>query len=147
MRLWSVHPEQLDRVALIAVWREGLLAKKVLEGNTRGYRHHPQLDRFKQTDDPLLAINCYLYIVADEADRRGYHFDRNKLMPYKPAPHIEVTDGQLGHEWRHLLNKCALRSPNHHSSIVSTEPKPHPLFKLVSGPVAPWEKQANTDNT
>ena len=30
MRLWSLHPSLLDRRALVADWREGLLAQKVL---------------------------------------------------------------------------------------------------------------------
>ncbi|MEM2443473.1 MAG: pyrimidine dimer DNA glycosylase/endonuclease V, partial [Candidatus Bathyarchaeia archaeon] len=32
MRLWSIHPKYLDARGLVALWREGLLAKKVLEG-------------------------------------------------------------------------------------------------------------------
>ncbi len=46
MRLWSVHPRYLDRAGLTACWREALLAQKVLTGTTRGYRRHPQLERF-----------------------------------------------------------------------------------------------------
>lgn len=30
MRIWSIHPKYLDRQGLLAVWREGLLAQKVL---------------------------------------------------------------------------------------------------------------------
>lgn len=52
MRLWSLDPALLDRAALVAGWREGLLAQKVLAGQTKGYRNHPQLDRFKITSDP-----------------------------------------------------------------------------------------------
>ncbi|WP_223209021.1 pyrimidine dimer DNA glycosylase/endonuclease V [Pyrococcus furiosus] len=39
--LWSLHPKYLDSKGLVALWREGLLAKKVLEGKTRSYRNHP----------------------------------------------------------------------------------------------------------
>jgi Pyrimidine dimer DNA glycosylase len=39
MRLWTVHPRYLDAKGLVAVWREGLLAQKVLLGATRGYKH------------------------------------------------------------------------------------------------------------
>lgn len=46
MRLWTLHPEYLDRQGLVALWREAPLAKAVLEGKTRGYRRHPQLERF-----------------------------------------------------------------------------------------------------
>ena len=52
MRLWSLHPQYLDPQGLVALWREGLLARKVLLGDTQGYRNHPQLDRFKACDTP-----------------------------------------------------------------------------------------------
>ncbi len=47
MRLWSLHPKYLDAKGLVALWREALLAQAVLAGRTRGYRHHPQLARFR----------------------------------------------------------------------------------------------------
>ena len=47
MRIWSIHPQHLDAKGLVALWRETLLAQKVLLGETRGYRNHPQLKRFK----------------------------------------------------------------------------------------------------
>jgi hypothetical protein len=50
MRIWSIHPKYLDIKGLVALWREALLAKHVLEGRTKGYRNHPQLDRFKLAD-------------------------------------------------------------------------------------------------
>ena len=37
MRLWSIHPKYLDCKGLVALWREALLAKKVLRGKTRKY--------------------------------------------------------------------------------------------------------------
>ena len=60
MRLWSIHPSYLDVKGLGAAWREALLAQKVLEGLTRGYKNHPQLLRFKQAEDPLSAIGTFL---------------------------------------------------------------------------------------
>lgn len=41
MRIWSVHPQYLDAKGIVALWRETLLAKNVLEGNTKGYKNHP----------------------------------------------------------------------------------------------------------
>ncbi|MDP3663483.1 MAG: pyrimidine dimer DNA glycosylase/endonuclease V [Nitrosomonas sp.] len=79
MRLWSVHPYYLDAKGLVALWREGLLAQKVLQGHTKGYKNHPQLTRFKNTKNPVAAIAAYLGFVVDEAEIRGYHFDRNKI--------------------------------------------------------------------
>jgi len=54
MRLWSLHPKYLDKLGLLGLWREGLLAQKVLLGKTKGYKNHPQLIRFKRTDNPIL---------------------------------------------------------------------------------------------
>jgi hypothetical protein len=45
MRLWSLHPRYLDRQGLAARWREGLLARLVLRGQTRGYARHSQPER------------------------------------------------------------------------------------------------------
>jgi hypothetical protein len=56
MRLWSLHPAYLDSKGLVALWREGLLAKAVLKGQTKGYKNHPQLERFKFHPVPEAAI-------------------------------------------------------------------------------------------
>ena len=80
MRLWSIHPRYLDRQGLVALWREGLLAQKVLAGKTNGYRFHPQLLRFRQSRDPLQSIGTYLHHVAEEASKRKYRFDRSKIL-------------------------------------------------------------------
>ena len=52
MRLWSLHLSYLDPKGLVALWREALLAQKVLTGATRGYRNHPQLERLKGVTVP-----------------------------------------------------------------------------------------------
>ena len=44
MRLWSLHPKYLDKLGLLGLWRESLLAQKVLLGKTKGYKNHPQLN-------------------------------------------------------------------------------------------------------
>lgn len=145
MRLWSLHPSYLDRAGLTACWREGLLAKKVLEGGTRGYRNHPQLERFKQTVEPLTAINAYLHCVADEAGRRGYVFDRTKLLSPRPAfpSTIAVTNGQLQYELGHLLAKLELRAPVDYAQALRRQKiiEPHPCFTVIDGPPATWEKR------
>ncbi|MDO9580861.1 MAG: pyrimidine dimer DNA glycosylase/endonuclease V [Bacteroidales bacterium] len=58
MRLWSIHPSYLDSIGLVALWCENLAAKKVLEGKTKGYIHHPQWVRFRITKYPVAAINA-----------------------------------------------------------------------------------------
>src|SRR6186713_81980 len=100
MRLWTLHPKYLDAKGLVALWREGLLARAVLRGATRGYRHHPQLDRFRAQDAPLSAINAYLGAVVDEAEKRGYAFARDKLGPVRVRVVIRCGAGQCAHEWQ-----------------------------------------------
>ncbi|MGH1537621.1 MAG: pyrimidine dimer DNA glycosylase/endonuclease V [Gammaproteobacteria bacterium] len=78
MRLWSIHPKYLDTKGLVAVWREGSLAQKVLKGQTRGYKNHPQLDRFKSKRDPIAAIGRYLFYIHKESLERNYNFDLKK---------------------------------------------------------------------
>jgi hypothetical protein len=124
MRLWSLHPSYLDTKALVAVWREGLLARAVLRGATRGYRHHPQLVRFRDSTAPVSAINSYLRAVAQEADRRGYTFDTSKIGPVRRQGQIFVTRGQLAFELAHLRVRA------------------HPVFKIRRGKIEPWEKGA-----
>jgi hypothetical protein len=142
MRLWTLHPKHLDRQGLLALWREGLLARAVLRGETRGYRHHPQLERFRAHAAPELAIDAYLATVHEEAAVRGYAFDRGKLGPLHPVAGIVVTSGQLEFEWRHLLGKLALRDPALFERWQSRQPACHPLFLLQPGPIAPWERPA-----
>lgn len=140
MRIWSLHPQLLDSKGLVALWRETLLAQKVLRGETRGYRQHPQLLRFKQQDDPLVAIATYLHAVQREATRRGYAFDASKILAPDASLKMEVSDGQLVYEFAHLKAKLELRDPAAHARLQDIEmPPPHPLFVVVRGEVAVWE--------
>lgn len=140
MRLWSLHPKWLDGKGLVALWREGLLARRVLRGKTRGYRLHPQLARFRSAPRPLAAVESYLHGVLQESQRRGYRFDPSKLTSRRPTPKIGVTRGQLEHEWTHLLNKLKVRDFNKYLELRKTSPSAHPLFRVGAGQVAPWEK-------
>lgn len=143
MRLWSIDPAQLDRAALVAGWREGLLAQKVLRGLTKGYTQHPQLERFRATDDPVAAVATWLHGLADAADARGYSFDRTRVV-VEPDPDLRLplTEGQLAFEWGHLRVKCLQRSPEWWETVGSGEPRPHRMFVVEPGPVAPWERAA-----
>lgn len=139
MRLWSLHPRLLDRQGLLAVWREGLLAQKVLAGQTRGYRQHPQLRRFRRQPDPLVAIGVYLAAVAEEAAARGYCFGADKILCTGPTPAIAVTAGQLDYEWRHLGRKLQQRDNGRWLAQAGSAPQLHPLFEVVPGEVEDWE--------
>ena len=141
MRLWSLHPRYLDPQGLTAAWREALLARAVLRGETRGYRHHPQLDRFRAHATPRQAINAYLAAIHAESVNRGYRFDASKLGRAAAVAPIPVTRGQVAFEWAWLLQKLAARSPDLHARWVSvTRPKCHPLFQVRAGGVEPWER-------
>lgn len=141
MRLWSLHPSYLDSKGLVALWREGLLARKVLHGNTKGYTHHPQLLRFKQAANPLVAIDVYLEAVIKEATKRNYTFDSSKITLGLSTPRITVTDGQLHHELAHLKEKLMVRDPKLAAALLQiTTPQPHPLFQPVTGAVEQWER-------
>ena len=111
MRLWSIHPKYMDSKGLVALWREGLLAQKVLQGMTKGYRNHPQLKRFKNTKNPEGAIADYLRGVLAEAGIRKYKFDNDKISGKKFTGKIPVTNGQLEYEFSHLLEKLKKRDP------------------------------------
>src|SRR5436190_15488089 len=95
MRLWTLHPRYLDAKGLVAAWREALLAQKVLEGGTRGYRHHPQLQRFQAQRDPVAGIAEFLRGLASEADRRGYHFDSTKISRRRVRVKIDRKSTRL----------------------------------------------------
>jgi len=133
----------LDAQGLVALWREGLLAQKVLRGRTRGYRHHPQLDRFKAQPDPVASIARYLRAVQEEAERRGYRFTRSKIARRSGARVMAETRGQLDYEWAHLRRKLRRRSPEQYRRLAGVRrPQPHPLFRLRRGPVREWERPA-----
>lgn len=132
MRLWSLHPKYLDRQGLLALWREGLLAQKVLSGLTKGYKHHPQLDRFKSHADPVLAIAAYLHVVCDEGERRGYKFDRGRIARPRPGriKKIPITEKELKEEFEILKGKVVKRSPSGYEYYSAQSIEPHDLFVL-----------------
>ncbi|MGB6307872.1 MAG: pyrimidine dimer DNA glycosylase/endonuclease V [Steroidobacteraceae bacterium] len=141
MRIWTLHPKYLDPQGLVALWREGLLARAVLRGETKGYRHHPQLHRFLQQAAPRSAINSYLAGVLSEADARGYSFDVGKVGPIRSCVSLVSTEGQLQFEWQHLLRKLRARSPSHYRRVRGVaSPQPHPLFSIVPGQTESWER-------
>lgn len=168
MRIWSLHPSLLDRRALVACWRETLLAQKVLRGLTRGYTNHPQLIRFRAHPQPLEAVAAYLSGLADEADARGYSFNRALIgagedsvdennagknsadeaeNPHATVARISVPLGQLEYELAFLQHKVAGRDPEWEHQLSERLAArgelaacAHPLFEMVPGAIEPWEK-------
>ena len=143
MRLWTLHPKYLDAKGLVALWREALLAKAVLRGQTVGYRNHPQLERFRASGDGVASINAYLAAVHAEAVRRGYRFDSTKLRGRRAPAQLSGTRGQLDFEWSHLLAKLRIRSPAQFRALQGiARPRAHPQFRVSKGPIASWEKNS-----
>ena len=141
MRLWTLHPKYLDRLGLIGVWREGLLAQAVLKGNTKGYKNHPQLDRFKLQPNPLRAIAYYLHEVREEAKLRDYQFDPSKFDLDKTPPRILTSSGQLEFEYLHLLGKLRNRSKEKYDRLFELKyVVSHPLFQIIPGEIEGWER-------
>lgn len=145
MRLWSIHPQYLDPAGLTAGWREGLLAKHVLEGKTKGYRNHPQLVRFKNSDDSILYINAFLTQIYKESINREYSYDFTKIVLIEPETitNLTVTSGQLAYEIEHLKNKLERRKPDFLSKLLidieEQKVKTHPLFSVIDGGIEEWE--------
>lgn len=140
MRIWSLHPKYLDTKGIIALWREALLARTVLEGKTKGYRKHPQLTRFKETENPIDCINQYLTAVYEESFERGYKFDRSKIGKNFIAIELTVTEGQLYYERNHLLEKLKIRDIDRFKKLIQEKRlEPHPLFRAVKGGIEKWE--------
>ncbi len=126
----------------MALWREALLAQAVLRGETRGYRSHPQLDRFKNHPRPLAAIAVYLQAIYAETVARGYAFDKDKIQDAAEPAMLLVTSGQLDYEWRHLMKKLKTRNFSLYQKWQETMmPEPHPMFEVRVGDVEPWERR------
>jgi hypothetical protein len=142
MRLWTLHPRYLDAKGLVAAWREALLAQKVLQGGTRGYRGHPHVARFRSHQRPVQSIAAFLAGIAEEAQRRGYRFDTTKISRARLRTQMEETRGQLLYEWEHLRAKLRTRSPEIYRQCKRVvTPEAHPLFRIVAGDIRDWEKR------
>ena len=141
MRIWTLDPKYLDAKGLVAVWRETLLAQKVLQGKTKGYKAHPQLKRFACQSDPVGAAATYLRCLLVEAKRRGYNFSEEKIASRSVSFRITTSKQQLLFEWEHLKNKLKRRDRQKYlESLAVKSPRAHPLFKIVRGQVEDWEK-------
>jgi hypothetical protein len=141
MRLWTIHPQYLDAKGLVALWREAILARAVLRGQTKGYLHHPQLERFRAHAFPRFAISAYLAAIHSEATARGYAFDKRKIGRVRSLDSIAATTGQISYEWRHLMAKLAVRNPVLRRQWRTVRvPVCHPLFTPVPGLIEQWER-------
>lgn len=140
MRLWSLHPKYLDAKGLVALWRETLLAKNVLEGKTKGYQKHPQLIRFKNLKNPIEAIHQYLSEIWLEAEKRGYKFDKSKINWDFVPQKINVHNGQMVYEFQHLLRKLEIRDTNQFHKLKDLKRlELAEIFSVIPGEIEKWE--------
>lgn len=141
MRLWSISLKYLDAKGLVALWREALLAKNVLEGKTKGYKNHPQLIRFKKSSNPIIMINIYLKFVYEEASSRGYKFSKDKFIEFNLNEKIKVNSGQVSYELEHLRKKLGKRSIKDLENLPKKNEKVEvvKIFESIDGPIEPWE--------
>ena len=123
------------------------MAKHVLEGKTTGYKHHPQLKRFKKAKYPLDLINQYLSEVYHEAVSRKFKFDKQKINWKFKKGKMPVTTGQVDYEVEHLLTKLGKRDRNRYEELKSKSKfDHHPIFELVNGEIEEWEVLAPRTN-
>jgi hypothetical protein len=141
MRLWTLHPKYLDTKGLLAVWREALLAQKVLQNKTKGYKNHPQLIRFKGQREPICALGMFLSEVHKESVARNYNFDSTKILSTNGGMQIAVTSGQIDFELKHLKKKLFARNIEAYRILQHVKnPQLNALFYKVDGPKEIWEK-------
>lgn len=157
MRLWSIHPEYLDRAGLLGLWREALLAQQVLHGLSEGYKNHSHMQRFYALpkEDAMQHMSDYLFYIWQEGKLRGYKLNVNNIKdPRNDEPHImvvpdtlfTVTSGQLALEYQILRMKVKERDPRHFERLQNFPthkmwvPKPNPVFTLIHGKKEFWEK-------
>jgi hypothetical protein len=143
MRIWTIHPCYLDTQGLVAAWREGLLAQKVLEGETKGYKNHPQLIRFRRSKNCLMLIGKYLFELYKEAIKRKYKFDKSKIKYYdeEGIEKIKVNSKQIEYEFELLKWKLKKRDENKYISIKDVSgPEINGVFEKIEGNIENWEK-------
>ena len=143
MRLWTINFKYLDAKGLVALWREALLAKNVLAGLTKGYKNHPQLDRFYAHENAREAINAYLAEVYAQACARGYKFDAAKAGEFdeRNLVKIAVSSGQIEYEFAFLQKKLKSRDINAYEQNLSVKNiEIASIFKEVEGEIESWEK-------
>lgn len=142
MRLWSIHPKYLDSIGLVAQWREVLLALKVLENKTKGYKNHPQLNRFKNTENPIESIKYYIKQIAIESKIRKFNFNVSKIENIIDLRNsIQITNEQINYEYSLLLSKLKKRDINKYKELLNKKNiEINAIFMQIEGPIEKWEK-------
>ena len=143
MRLWTISFKYLDAKGLVALWREALLAKNVLAGLTKGYKNHPQLDRFYAYENALEAINAYLAEVYAQSCARGYKFDAGKVGEFdeRNLAKIAVSRGQIEYEFAFLQEKLKSRDVKAYERNLSVKKiEVASIFEEIKSEIEPQEE-------
>jgi hypothetical protein len=157
VRLWSIHPEYLDRMGLLGLWREALLAQQVLHGETENYKNHSHMQRFYALpkEDAMQYMSDYLFFVWQEGKLRGYKLNVNHIkdprnggsLSGSPRKLFTVSSGQLALEYQILCMRTRNRDHKHFLGLEDKYPshrmwvpKPNPVFTLIHGRKEEWEK-------
>lgn len=157
MRLWSLHPDYLDTKGLVALWREALLAQKIILGETESYKNHPQMTRFLQAEHPVVAISYYLKSILRTAASRGYKFKASLIRATSTQnleiPIIGCNTGQIDYERALLIHKIKTRQGGPdlvYLRRLLQEVNPHlsEIFRCRTGGIESWErvKEGITDD-
>lgn len=162
MRLWSLSLKYLDQKGLCGLWTESILAQKVLMGQTKAYKNHPQLIRWR-CDNSDYLISRYLWSIWHEGESRGYHFIWQKIWKHERSlpnwitekPCLTVTKGQLEYEFKHLQSKLEKRCQDQfYKNLINNncqerkdfafrEIEVNSIFEIVDGGVEGWERIKN----
>jgi hypothetical protein len=101
MQLWTLHPKHLDVRGLVALWREALLAQKILCGATRGYRFDAskigvRRIRWKMTETRGQLLYEWRHLKR-KLKRRDVKKYRDLLLVKIPAPHplFRIVPGRV----------------------------------------------------
>jgi len=133
------------------------MARNALQrGEKHGYYNHPQLDRFKYVSSDAYfpdqvrqaKIDYYLQVVYEESLERGYDFNERafdtKTTEDLWEHSVPVTNGQLDFEYIHLAEKLEERDSIEKVDLIDSGDGRfldlHPLFYMVNGPKAEWER-------
>ncbi len=132
MNLLSIHPKYLDKQALISLWREGLTAQKVLNGELTLKKESSLLKRFRQSGNPIKAIGAYLSMIASEGARQGCKLNHEKIIcPNFDSEAIELDSQQIIFEMNFLKDKLKKRDTQKYRELKQ-------LHYIETNPVFDW---------
>ena len=143
MRLWSIHPRYLDRIGLVALRRESLLARKVLAGEAKENVNHPRLNRFGRHVQTLKAVGDFPAAAREEALNRGYSLDTKKIRTCGSGDKIKLKRRQIEYEFELLLGRLEERTPQKYRAlrvVKKEEIEADPLFDIIPGGIEQRER-------